>query len=442
MAETTNSASPVRTDELLIQELLTRGVATNEDGSSQIIPSAEALADRLRSGDRLSAYLGIDPTAPDLHIGHVSQLHRLRRLQDLGHEVILLIGDFTGRIGDPTDKSATRVRLTEEQVLANAAGYRKQAGKILDLDRPANPVRLAFNSEWLGKLTFADVLELASEVTVAQLEERDMFQRRKAEGKPISLTEFLYPIMQGYDSVRIAPGGVDIELGGSDQIFNMNMGRGFVKRHHGKEKFVLPGQLLVDPGGRKIGKTEGNMVTINDTPLAKYHKIMLWGDRITPHALELCTTMPISEIAEVKAALEAGELSGIDGKKLLASRLISELDGAEHAELAAKQYRQLIERSESLDPSIFDFESHTAKPGQDIVEVLVASGLVGSRNEARRLVAQNGVYVNEQPVDLSWTVPQGNTPLLLRRGKVRLDNYRMLVPPAPRRAVRRTAKKA
>lgn len=194
--------------EALIEELVTRGI-------EQIYPSSEELASELRAGLRMTAYMGVDPTAPDLHVGHESQLLKLQRLQRLGHNVILLIGDFTGMIGDPSDKSAARVKLTRDEVLENAEGYKQQAGKILDFEHPNNPVQVRYNSEWLGKMSFVDVLELASEVTVQQMLARETFRKRIASEKPVGLHEFMYPVMQGWDSVNM---GVDIEVGGADQI--------------------------------------------------------------------------------------------------------------------------------------------------------------------------------------------------------------------------------
>ncbi len=211
----------INTDPVLIAELTTRAI-------SEIYPSPQELIAELSSGRRLKAYMGIDPTAPDMHVGHESQLLKLKRLQDLGHEVILLIGDFTAMIGDPTDKSAARTKLTHEEVLSNATWYMAQASKILDFDDADNPVRLAYNSEWLGKMDFKDVLELASEFTVQQMLERQMFRKRIDENKPVGLHEFIYPMMQGWDSVCL---DVDIEVGGSDQIFNMLVGSTLVRRH-------------------------------------------------------------------------------------------------------------------------------------------------------------------------------------------------------------------
>jgi len=386
--------------EIEIQEFITRGV-------QQILPTSEGLATELRSGKVLKAYMGIDPTARELHIGHVSQLRKMRRLQDLGHDVILLIGDFTGRIGDPTDKSATRVKLTAEQVGENAATYRQQAAKILDFDDPVNPVRLHFNSEWLDPMGFADVLELASEMTVQRMLERDMFERRIRDQKPVYIHEFLYPLMQGWDSVQL---GVDIELGGSDQIFNMMVGRDLVKRFLGKEKYVVAGTLLADPGGKKIGKTEGNMVAVLDTPEVMYHKIMLWGDQIVPHALELCTTVPMDQVRQIDEALKKGEEDPIKAKMFLARQIVSELQSPEEAQQAEKAYLALSSGALLTEVTEADFS-----PGTSLIDVLTLSGFASSRGAAKRLIEQGGVRFNDNTVANPRTVVE--TPGMLQVGK-------------------------
>ncbi len=401
-------------NETQISELTTRGV-------SEIYPSREALEDELRTGRRLTAYMGIDPTAPDMHVGHESQLLKLRRLQDMGHHVILLIGDFTAMIGDPTDKSATRVKLSREEVLSNAEGYREQAGKILDLDNPDNPIDVRFNSSWLGSMDFGDVLELASEFTVQQMLERDMFERRISEGKPVGVHEFLYPLMQGYDSLAME---VDIEVGGSDQIFNMLVGSKLVQRHLDKQKYVIAGQLLVDPTGKKIGKTEGNMITMNDEPLQMFHKIMMWGDGITPHALELCTTMPMDEINDLKKQLETGEISGIQGKLFLADRIVSDLHGAEAAVVARQEYDALTSSQNTIDRERLQIADIV--DGQNIVDVLIGAGLTTSKSQARRLLAQNAVRINGITVGEDRALSAGDKGSVLQVGKRKLENHRLL----------------
>lgn len=366
-----------------IEEFLTRGV-------QQILPIQEQLAAGLASGRTLKAYMGIDPTAPELHIGHVSQLRKMRRLQLLGHEVTLLIGDFTGRIGDPTDKSATRVKLTPEQVAGNAATYKQQAAKILDFDDPVNPVRLRFNSEWLDPMTFADVLELASEMTVQRMLERDMFEKRISSQRPVYIHEFLYPLMQGWDSVQL---GVDIELGGSDQIFNMMVGRDLVRRFLGKEKYVVAGTLLADPGGKKIGKTEGNMVAVLDTAEAMYHKVMMWGDQIVPHALELCTTVPMQQVRELADALQRGDEDPVKAKMFLARQIVSELHSSQDAERAERAYLTLTSGALLAEVAEANFA-----PGTSLIDVLVRNEFAASRAAAKRLIEQRGVRLNDNVV--------------------------------------------
>lgn len=383
------SSLPEISKEDQIQEFLTRGV-------HQVLPSQESLAVELASGKVLKAYMGIDPTAPELHIGHVSQLLKMRRLQLLGHEVILLIGDFTGRIGDPTDKSASRVKLTPEQVAKNALTYKQQAAKILDFNDPMNPVRLRFNSEWLDPMGFADVLELASEMTVQRMLERDMFERRIADGKPIHIHEFLYPLMQGWDSVKL---GVDIELGGSDQIFNMLVGRDLVRRHLGKEKYVVAGKLLTDPRGRKIGKTEGNMVAVLDTPETMYHKVMFWSDQIVPHALELCTTVPMKQVRELEEALQRGDENPIRAKMFLARQIVTELQSPAAAEKAEKAYQALS------SGQVLDAVTEVNFPyGTPLIDILVQGGLAASRASAKRLIEQGGVRLEGNPITNIRTV--------------------------------------
>lgn len=391
-----------------IQEFLTRGV-------QQILPDADSLAAKIESGVVLKGYMGIDPTAPELHIGHVSQLRRMRRFQDLGHQVTLLIGDFTGMIGDPTDKSATRVSLTEEQVLANSATYQEQAARILDFQHPTNPVLLRRNSEWLAKMSFADVLTLAAQMTTQRLLERDMFQNRLKEGKPIWHHETLYPLMQGWDSVNL---DTDVEFGGSDQTFNMMVGRDLVGRFLNKEKWVVAGKLLTDPSGKKIGKTEGNMVAVLDAPNLMYEKVMKWGDGITPHALELCTTVPMSDVRELGEALKRGEEDPIKAKMFLARTLVSELHSAEESQRAERAYIQLTEggRVEQMIESV-------VAPETFLVDLLFREGFAPSKGAARRLIVQGGVRINGQPVeDPKALAAEGE----LQVGKRTQDSFRRI----------------
>ena len=347
-----------------VDELLTRGV-------EEVYPTYDEFRNELLSGRRLTIYMGIDPTAPELHVGHMSQLRKMERFQNLGHHVVLLIGDFTARIGDPTDKKASRQRLTSEQVLFNANTYIEQASKIIDFsDESINPVEVRYNSEWLSKLNFEDVLELSANFTVQQMLERSMFQKRISEKKPINLIEFLYPLMQGYDSVALK---TDVELGGSDQIFNMLLGRELSSRV-GINKFVIAGKLLVDPLNKKIGKTEGNMVTLIDDPSTMYQKVMLWGDQITPHALELCSKMSMEQIRIIEEKIKNSELSGLEAKKILAKTMVEELYSKKDAQEAAKIFEALrTQNVEEKDIETFNYDKKIDIK-KTFVDILFESG--------------------------------------------------------------------
>ena len=406
----------VNTDKTLIHELTSRAVA-------EIYPSKDALIVALSSGKRLKVYMGIDPTAPDMHVGHESQLLKLKRLQDLGHEITLLIGDFTAMIGDPTDKTAARTKLTREEVLANSSGYMAQASKILNFSDDANPVKLAYNSEWLGKMDFGDVLELASEFTVQQMLERQMFRKRMDDNKPVGLHEFIYPMMQGWDSVCL---DTDIEIGGSDQIFNMLVGTTLVKRHRNRQKFVIAGELLVDPNGKKIGKTEGNMITLNDTPLDMFHKIMLWGDAITPHALELCSRMPMNEIRDIEAKLKTNEMDGLEGKMLLADTIVTDLHGKEASIQAKEQYSKLTSRTApEIERTMLTI--HKVTLNDNIVNILVDSKLATSKRDACQLLRDNAVRIDGAAINENWTPIKDTAEVVLQVGKRQLGNHRLLL---------------
>ncbi len=359
----------VSKDEEKIEELLTRGV-------SAIFPNADFLRGELQSGKRLRLYLGIDPTAPSLHIGHVGPLLKLRQFQDLGHEVILLIGDFTGMIGDPTDKTATRKKLTREEVVTNASLYQEQAGTIVRWSGK-NAARLEYNSHWLSKLTFEEVLELSSYMTVEQLLKRDMFEKRMADGKPIYLHEFLYPLMQGYDSVAME---VDGELGGNDQTFNMLAGRTLEKQIKNKEKFVLAMKLLEGGGGKKMGKTEGNAVFLSDSPEEMFGKVMSWEDGLIVPALELITTAPLEEIKNIEASLASGS-NPKDAKAHLAKEIVALFHGKERAEEATSNFGNV--------PA--DAVEVTVTPGTLFAEALMKTNLVSSKSELRRLLESGAI---------------------------------------------------
>ena len=370
----------VSTDQKKIDELLDRGV-------EHVYPSRDFLEARLKEGKQLSLYLGIDPTGPDLHIGHSIQLRKLRAFQDLGHKIILLIGDFTGMIGDPTDKSATRVRLTREQVLENAENYKEQAGKILDFGGE-NPVEVKYNSEWLGKMSFADVVELASNFTVQQMLERDMFDNRMKEGKPIYLHEFFYPLMQGQDCVAM---DVDGEVGGNDQTFNMLAGRTLMKATTGKEKFVVTSKLLADPTGKKMGKSEGNMIRLSDTSDEMFGKIMSWTDGMIIPGFEILTK---EDFAAVEKELTGGA-NPREVKARLARAVVAQYFDEAEAQAASDRFDQLFQKKERPD----EIPEHKISGPMSIVDALVDSGLAKSKSEVRRLIDGKGVKVDDVVVE-------------------------------------------
>lgn len=359
--------SSINTDPKKIKELLTRGV-------ENILPLPGELEKELLSGRQLKLYNGIDPTAPTLHIGHGASLLKLREFQELGHEVIVLLGSFTAMIGDPTDKKAARVKLTKEQVQDNLRKYKDQIGKILDIDK----TKFVFNGDWLEPLTFADVVELASEFTVQQMMERDMFEERIKSGIPIYLHEFLYPLMQGYDSVAL---GVDIEVGGNDQTFNMLAGRTMLKRR-GKEKFVVAMKLLTDPTGKKMGKSEGNMVSLSDEPADMYGKVMSWPDSLILPAFEICTRRPLDGIAE-RAAKDP-----MQTKKDLAREIVRMY----HSEEAAKEAEQRFVTAFSEGGVPEDVLEVEAGAGEKIFDAILKP-LESSKTELRRLFENGAVSI-------------------------------------------------
>lgn len=386
----------VSTDPAKIEKLLSRGV-------ENVYPSRDFLEARLKEGKQLSLYLGVDPTGPDLHIGHSIQLRKLREFQDLGHKIILLIGDFTAMIGDPTDKSAARVRLTREQVLANAEGYKEQAGKILDFGGE-NPVELKYNSEWLGAMSFADVVELSANFTVQQMLERDMFDKRMKEGKPIYVHEFMYPLMQGYDCVAM---DVDGEIGGNDQTFNMLAGRTLMKSMKQKEKFVVANKLLADPTGKKMGKSEGNMIRLSDSSDEMFGKIMSWTDGMIVPGFEILTD---EDHTAVQAELDGGA-NPRQVKARLARAIVTQYFDENEAAAASDRFDALFAKKEVPD----DVPEFAVEGEQEILSVLVASGLASSNSEARRLIDGKGVKINgETATSYDQKVAAG---VLIQKGK-------------------------
>ena len=365
-----------------IKEVLTRGV-------ERVYPDLISLEKKMKKGERIKLYCGYDPSGPELHIGHMITLRKLAQFQALGHEAIMLIGDFTGMIGDPGEKTSARNKLSRKEVIQNSKNYKKIAGKFLNFAGP-NPVKILYNSKWADKLSFLQLIELASHFTVQQMIIRDMFQQRIKKEKPIFLHEFLYPLAQAYDSVAL---DVDLEVGGKDQIFNMLCGRELMKVMKNKEKFVLATKLLVDAEGKKIGKTEGNVIDINDKPEEIYGKIMSWPDSLIALGFELCTDLPIKEINEISKQMKIKKINPKTAKQRLAREIVDVCYNKEISKKVEKEFDRVFKEKEL--PSKIQGKKIKEKK-ISIVELLIKTGMAGSRAEAKRLILQRGVKINGQ----------------------------------------------
>lgn len=355
-----------------IEELLTRGV-------EKIYPSKELLKETLLSGKKLRLYQGFDPTGDKLHIGHMVGFRKHRQWQDLGHEVIFLIGDGTGTAGDPSGKKKTRDKFfTKEELRANAKDYLSQASKIVRFDGE-NPIKIMYNGDWLDKLTKVEILDIAQNFSLQQLIERDMFQERLREGESINMREFLYPLLQGYDSVAM---DVDLELGGSDQTFNMLAGRTLMKAMKNKEKFVMTTPLLSDSKGVKIGKSEGNVIGLTDPAPELFGKIMSLGDDSIIPMFVLLSDVPMEEINSFDLKKEAMNL-----KKRIASIVVEQL----HDKSKAEEARENFENTFSKGGFPEDVPVLEVKKGEKIVDVIVENKIIESKTEFRRLVEAGAI---------------------------------------------------
>lgn len=351
------------------------------------------------SGKPLKVKLGVDPSAPDIHVGHTVVLHKLRQFQELGHGVQLLIGDFTARIGDPTGKSETRKQLSEEEVKTNAQTYVEQFGKILDMDR----VELNYNSRWLSAMDFADVIGLAANVTVARMLERDDFEKRYRSGQAIALHEFFYPLMQGYDSVALES---DIELGGTDQTFNLLVGRSLQREFGQSQQVALTLPLLEGlDGAKKMSKSLGNYIGIEEPPNEIFGKAMSVPDALMLKYYEIATDLPTDQFENLAEGLREGRRHPRDAKTDLARMFVRMYHGEEAAREAEQHFKTVFQQRRLPD----EIPQKTLPPeflSEDrvwIVKLLSALELVSSNGEARRMIKQGAVKVNEEKVtDAAW----------------------------------------
>lgn len=389
----------INTDAQKIEELLTRSV-------EEIIPSKEGLRERLLSGERLRIYIGTDATGTSLHLGHATNYMILEKFRQLGHEVIFLVGDFTSRIGDPTDKGASaRKQLTREEVMQNTETWLKQVRPIIDLENMDNPVRILYNHDWLAKLTFEDVVNLASNFTVQQMIERDMFEKRMKEGKPLFLHELFYPLMQGYDSVAM---DVDIEMCGMDQKFNALAGRTLLKKLKDKEKFVFITTLLENPktGEKMMSKSMGTGVFLDTNVTTMYGAIMAQSDENMKQIFTDCTNFSQSKIDSI---LEAENPR--DAKMELAFEITRMYHGEEGAKEGEVYFKETFQQKQVPD-DVIEIKG-------DYIEALVHAEVVASKNELRRLLEAGGVRDAETGEKLTEMPASVTEPRVLKIGKRR-----------------------
>jgi tyrosyl-tRNA synthetase len=352
-------------------------------GSVEIIGEEELVA-KLRRGVPLRIKAGFDPTAPDLHLGHTVLIQKLKHFQELGHQVIFLIGDFTGMIGDPSGKSETRKKLTREEVLRNAETYKKQIFKILDQDR----TEIAFNSTWMDRFSAAEFIELCSRYTVARMLERDDFEKRFKGNQPISIHEFLYPLVQGYDSVALK---ADVELGGTDQKFNLLMGRHLQREHGQASQIVLTMPILEGLDGvQKMSKSLGNYIGIDEAPGDMFGKLMSISDELMWRYYELLSDSSLDRISSLREQVQSGVLHPKAAKEDLAQEITTRFHGAEAGAAAREAFNAVFAKQGIPE----DIEVFSVQAGALLVDVLSESGVCSSKGDARRMCKQNAVTID------------------------------------------------
>ncbi len=378
----------IKTSEEKIDAVLSRGVVD--------VIQKEDLKQKLLKGKQLTIKLGIDPSGADLHIGHMVVIKKLKEFQDMGHKIVLLFGNFTGQIGDPTGKMEARRAKTKKQLEKNAEKYLDQVKLLLDVDK----VEVRWNADWLEKLSFADVVELSSCFTVAQMMERDMFQDRVEKNMPISMHEFLYPLMQGYDSVAIK---ADLELGGTDQTFNLLAGRTIQKAYNQTPQDILTVPILEGTDGvKKMGKSENNYIAVDDTPNDMFGKVMSIPDNLIVKYFELATEIPLSEIRDMKKAIKAGE-NPMKFKKLLGQEIVTIYHSEEDANKAEEHFTTVF--SQHQIPDEIPLKKLSGKKIA-LVDLIAENDLAPSKSQARRLIQQGAVKINEKKVgEIDTEVP-------------------------------------
>ena len=386
-------------------------------GAVEIILEKDLL-DKLHKSQKenkpLVVKAGFDPTAPDIHLGHTVLLKKLRDFQDAGHKVCFLIGDFTGRIGDPSGQSAVRPQLTKQIVMENAKTYEKQVFKILDKEK----TQIVFNSQWFDKMSSADMLKLTSHSTVAQMLVRDDFFKRYKEQKPISMIEFMYPLLQGYDSVVLE---ADIELGGTDQKFNLLVGRDLQIAYGQSPQVVITMPLLVGTDGiNKMSKSLGNYIGINDPARDIFGKVMSISDAAMFTYYELLTNVPLGEIENMKKVAKEGRANPKDFKLKLAGLMVEQYYNKEEAKNAKEEFEAVFkDKGVPKDMPVYEVPAGKLKDGKIwVVELMELAGMVKTRGEARRLIKQGAVEINNEKVkDTNFQAMIGKAELIIKAGK-------------------------
>lgn len=385
-------------------------------GTVEIIPENE-LVNKLRKSIQqnrpLQIKLGLDPTAPDIHLGHTVVLQKLRQFQELGHQIIIILGDFTGRVGDPTGKTETRKQLSEADVLANAQTYKEQIFKVLD----AQKTQVRFNSEWLAPLNFAEIIRLAACTTVARMLERDDFSKRFRDNLPISIHEFFYPLMQGYDSVALQ---ADVELGGNDQKFNLLMGRTLQKEFGQEPQIALTMPILEGLDGvHKMSKSLGNYIGIDESPRDMYGKTMSIADELMVRYFELVTTVTLEELHELEAGWQGGTIHPRDLKMRLAREIVTMYHGSEAAQAAEAEFKNIFQKKELPDeiPEVVVTAADLEAGKIWLPKLMALASLTASNGEARRLITQGAVTVGDTKVtDVNFQVEPVEG-LIIKAGK-------------------------
>lgn len=384
-----------------VNDILNRGTANT-------IPNQKDLKKLLQSNKKINVYIGIDPTATRIHLGHAFPLRKLQKLANLGHHVTFLIGDFTARVGDTSDKEGERPLLTPEEIKKNFATYKKQAEKFIDFSQ----VKIAHNSDWLSKLTFAEVIELFKHFSVGDFISRELIRKRLDTGKRVALQEVIYPVMQGYDSYHLK---TDLQLGGTDQTFNMQAGRTLIKNLDKRQSFIITNDFLTGTDGRKMSKSWGNAIWIEDSPKDVYGKVMSIKDDLIIEYYTFATEVPLKKIKLIEKDLKSGQLGPLEAKKQLALTITTELHDSKKALTAQKQFESVFQKGQQPQ----DMPIYALSQPAPLKKILLEQGLVESSANFKRLVFQGGIQLNGDKVSDPQAVVLPEKETIVKIGKLK-----------------------